>query len=245
MRVLTGVSYERMLQERRKSILHAVIQEYIRTAHPVASRELARDSAWGLSPATIRNELLALDDEGFLEQPHTSSGRVPTDKGYRYFLDHLLTDAALPSDEEESLREAFAIRHADEFIREFARRVSKIAGAFATAGMEREHVFYKSGFAAVLEEPEFADPERARGFAHLADFLDVEIARVLRYTGESGQTWIGEENPWREARPYAMTLVPWEHPAGFSGFISIVAPRRANYPKHKAIINLIRTVYDA
>ena len=234
-----------MLQERQKSILHAVIGEYIRTAHPVASKELARDFDWGLSPATIRSELLTLDEEGFLEQPHTSAGRVPTDKGYRYFVDHLLTETMLTDEEAELLRSAFAIRRADEFINEFVRRVSKIAGAFAVGGQTREHTFYKSGFAAMLEEPEFADPVSARNFAHLADFLDVEIQRVLSRAGEDGRTWIGSENPWRPARHYAMTLVPWEHPEGFTGFVSIVSPRRANYPKHRAIINLIRENYDA
>ena len=234
-----------MLQERQKSILHAVIQEYIRPAHPVASKELARDSDWGLSPATIRSELLALDEEGFLEQPHTSAGRVPTDKGYRYFVDHLPADAGLTDSEEELLREAFAIHQADTFIRAFAQRVSKIAGAFVAAGMKREQALYKSGFAAILEEPEFADPERAREFGRLADVLDAEIHRVLPRNRAQGRTWIGAENPWREAQQYAITLVPWEHPRGFRGFISIVSPRRANYPKHQAIINLIRTTYDA
>lgn len=233
-----------MLEERQKSILHAVIEEYIRTARPVASKELARDFAWGLSPATIRNELTELDEQGFIEQPHTSAGRVPTDKGYRYFVDHLLTDAALAADEERLLRSTFAIRHADAFINEFTRRISRVAGAFAVAGLADESAFYASGFSTIMEEPEFADPEQVRDFAHVADFLDVEIRRVLPRAGATGQMWIGTENPWRDARQYAMTLLPWEHPAGFRGFVSIVSPRRANYPKHKAIINLIR-MYDA
>ena len=238
------------LKERQQSILDAIVREYVRTARPVASRDLVRARNLGVESATIRNEMRELDERGFLEQPYTSSGRVPTDRGYRYFVDHLLTDVILADDEARSLRNAFAIRHADEFIQEFARRVSKIAGAFAAAGMESEHRFSASGFSTMLEEPEFADPEYARAFGRLTDFLDIEIRRVLPRAREEGRMWegkmwIGAENPWRPARSYTMTIVPWEHPWGFKGFVSIISPRRANYPKQKAIINLIRMAYDA
>lgn len=232
------------LKERQKSILDAVVRDYVRTARPVASQELMHEHDFGVGSATIRSEMLALDEQGFLEQPHTSAGRVPTDKGYRYFVDHLLADTELAAEEKRLLRDAFAIRHADAFIGEFTRRISRIAGAFAVAGLADESAFYASGFSTIMEEPEFADPEQARDFAHLADFLDTEIRRVLPRAGATGQMWIGAENPWRDARQYAMTLLPWEHPAGFRGFVSIVSPRRANYPKLKAIINLIRMTYD-
>ena len=229
-----------MLEERQQSILRAVIEEYIRTAHPIASRELARDFNWGLSPATIRNELLELDEQGFLEQPHTSAGRVPTDKGYRFFVDHLTAEKDLTPEEEALLREAFAIRHTEEFLHIFAKTVAAIAGTFAAAGMAREHIFYKSGFSAMLEEPEFTDPERARGFGRLAEIFDAEIHRMLPRARARERIWIGAENPCREARRYAVFLAPWEHPGGFRGFVSIVAPTRTNYAKHKAIISTIR-----
>lgn len=224
------------LKERQDGILGAVIREYIRTARPVASADVAHGGARGLSPATIRNELLALDEEGFLEQPHTSAGRVPTDKGYRYFVDHLLAEAELGAQEAAMLREVFAIRRSEEFLHEFTRRVSQIAGAFAAAGMEDKHMFYKSGFSEVLDEPEFSDPARARDFGRLADVMDAEMPRVLPKAREKEQIWIGRENPWREARRYAMTVARWEHPAGFRGVVSIIAPTRTDYSRHKAII---------
>lgn len=228
------------MKERQQSILRAVVEEYVRTARPIASKELARDWDWGVSPATIRGELLELDEEGYLLQPHTSAGRVPTDKGYRYFVDHLLEEEDLGTDEREMLREAFAIRRAEEFLAEFARRVASIAGAFAAAGMEDEAIFYKSGFSEVLDEPEFAEPARARDFGHFADILDEKMYRIARRARKKEQTWIGAENPLREARQYAMTLAPWEHTGGFRGYVSIIAPTRTNYPKHKAIIRCIQ-----
>ncbi len=95
------------LTERRKLILRLVIQEYVRTATPVPSETLAQDYALGVSSATVRNELAALEDLGLLTHPHTSAGRVPTDRGYRYFVEHLMEWHALPSDEQRMIRHQF------------------------------------------------------------------------------------------------------------------------------------------
>jgi heat-inducible transcriptional repressor len=78
-----------MLDERKTAILRAVVREYIETAQPVGSNHVVRAQGVNVSSATIRNEMAVLEQEGFLHQPHTSAGRVPTDKGYRYFVDHL------------------------------------------------------------------------------------------------------------------------------------------------------------
>jgi len=78
-----------MLDERSRQVLFAVIQSYINTAGPVGSRSVTKKYSFGLSPATIRNIMSDLEDEGFLRQPHTSAGRVPTDTGYRYYVDSI------------------------------------------------------------------------------------------------------------------------------------------------------------
>ena len=78
-----------MLDERKTAILSAVVQEYIATAQPVGSSHIAGASGVGVSSATVRNEMAVLEQEGYLVQPHTSAGRIPTDKGYRFFVDHL------------------------------------------------------------------------------------------------------------------------------------------------------------
>lgn len=78
-----------MLDERKTAILRAVVEEYITTAQPVGSGHVASAPAVRVSPATVRNEMAVLEQEGYLTQPHTSAGRIPTDKGYRFFVDHL------------------------------------------------------------------------------------------------------------------------------------------------------------
>ena len=229
-----------MLQERQQSILGAVIREYIRAARPVASRDLTDILDMDVSPATIRSELLRLDEQGYLEQPHTSAGRIPTDKGYRFFVDYLLDDEELDHREKQMMERAYAVSDADEFIRGFARTVSQIAGAFAAAGMRGDDSFYESGFSEILGEPEFADQRRAQAFGRFADFFDEEIREVLPYLeGRDEAIFIGRENPLKSARDCTMVLASWKHPAGFRGFVSIVGPTRTDYQKHKALIKRI------
>ncbi|GAA2248184.1 heat-inducible transcriptional repressor HrcA [Streptomyces atrovirens] len=78
-----------MLSERRLQVLRAIVQDYVGTEEPVGSKALTERHNLGVSPATVRNDMAALEDEGFIAQPHTSAGRIPTDKGYRLFVDKL------------------------------------------------------------------------------------------------------------------------------------------------------------
>lgn len=93
------------LDERKYLILQAIIDDYIMTAMPVGSRTISRKSGVGFSPATIRNEMSDLEELGYLAQPHTSAGRVPSNKAYRLYVDHLLKAAKLTSDERERMHE--------------------------------------------------------------------------------------------------------------------------------------------
>jgi heat-inducible transcriptional repressor len=89
------------LDPRKKKILKVVTDDYIASAEPIGSRTIARKYDLGLSPATIRNEMADLEEEGYLEQPHTSAGRVPSERGYRYYVDALLSLDKLAPEERE------------------------------------------------------------------------------------------------------------------------------------------------
>ena len=107
------------LGSRQRDILRAVIREYIATAQPVASNSLVRRYGLGVSSATVRNELALLEDLGLLTHPHTSAGRVPTDLGYRYFIESLMADPALRPDEQLTVSHQFqqAQRDSAEWLR--------------------------------------------------------------------------------------------------------------------------------
>jgi heat-inducible transcriptional repressor len=92
------------MDERKQKVLLAIVQDYIATAEPVGSRTIAKKYSLGVSPATIRNEMADLEEMGYIEQPHTSSGRVPSVRGYRYYVDYLMKKQDLTREEEELIR---------------------------------------------------------------------------------------------------------------------------------------------
>lgn len=99
------------LDERKAAILRAVVEEYVETAQPVGSQTIARSSNLAVSSATVRNEMTILERDGYLVQPHTSAGRVPTDRGYRYFVDHFSHPGALPAGQRRAVSDFFASAH--------------------------------------------------------------------------------------------------------------------------------------
>lgn len=112
-----------MLTERQLLILQIIIDDFIRSAHPVGSRSLAKKKGISFSSATIRNEMADLEELGFIEKTHTSSGRVPSEKGYRFYVDHLL------SPEKVSHKE---IKRINDLLRKFMKwkKLSKMPRKF-------------------------------------------------------------------------------------------------------------------
>lgn len=231
-----------MLSERQKSVLYAVIQEYTKTAKPVASKEITRNFDLGVSPATIRSEMQELGDCGLLEQPHTSSGRVPTDRGYRFFVDNLAEEKVLTGHERKLIEEVFECSGEEEFVKGLGRAVSQISGMFTATMVLENEIFYETGFSRLMREPEFRDARIIKMFGDLVDFLDEEVRNLYESLPESTavRIFIGEENPLISARPYTMILSNWNNPSGFHGFITMIGPKRTNYKKHKALLKEIK-----
>lgn len=120
---------ENSMNSRKKDILQAVTEDYVSTAEPVGSRTISRKYLTELSPATIRNEMADLEYEGYLEQPHTSAGRVPSDKGYRFYVDVLMKDRPLRQEEIERVLREYAQRRGE--IQSLSRAAAKILADLA------------------------------------------------------------------------------------------------------------------
>src|SRR6186713_825215 len=100
-------SGEIKISERQRNILSIIIDEYVTTAHPVASEHIVSRYGLHVSSATVRNDMAELERMGLIVQPHTSAGRVPSDRGYRYFVENLMNPTALPADEQRKIRHQF------------------------------------------------------------------------------------------------------------------------------------------
>lgn len=117
-----------MLSERQKMILSAIVDDYIRSAEPVGSRSISKRGDVGFSPATIRNEMSDLEELGFLEQPHTSAGRIPSEKGYRYYVDHLLQQGNMSRQDLGILKTFFAerLQEVEQIVQQVASVLSSL-----------------------------------------------------------------------------------------------------------------------
>lgn len=124
-----------MLDARKKAILFVAVQEYILTAEPVSSQKLVEKYQLGISSATVRNELAGLESMGYLHQPHTSAGRVPTDVGYRYYVDSISDKPGLTNREERAIVRLFSVinMEMEELMRETAQILSKFTNYIAVA----------------------------------------------------------------------------------------------------------------
>lgn len=116
------------MDERKAAILKAVIEEFVETGQPVASGSVSRSAALGVSSATVRNEMSVLEREGYITHPHTSAGRIPTDKGYRFFVDHLGRQGELQTEDRQALSGFFASAHhaLEEMLHETSLLLSRI-----------------------------------------------------------------------------------------------------------------------
>src|SRR5580658_277293 len=117
------------LDKRKAYILATVVYEYVATAEPVGSNTLTQKYNLGVSSATVRNEMAELEAGGFLVQPHTSAGRVPSDAGYRMYVDELMTPETLPNEEQRRIKDEFrqASRELDEVIDHTTRLLSQLS----------------------------------------------------------------------------------------------------------------------
>ncbi|MCB1016294.1 MAG: heat-inducible transcription repressor HrcA [Acidimicrobiales bacterium] len=122
-----------MLDERKAAILRAVVEEYIDTAQPVGSGHVANAPGVTVSSATVRNDMVVLEQEGFLHQPHTSAGRVPTDKGYRFFVDNLVEPQGLDARQAEQVRAFFNRAHGEleEMLHDTSRLLANLTDCAA------------------------------------------------------------------------------------------------------------------
>jgi len=117
------------LDDRKAAILKAVVEEYVQTAQPVGSQTIARVNALSVSSATVRNDMTILEREGYLTQPHTSAGRVPTDRAYRYFVDHFTRAETLPVGQRRTVADFFATAHRalEDLLTETSQLLSRVS----------------------------------------------------------------------------------------------------------------------
>ena len=224
------------LTPRQVAILRALIDEYIHTATPVGSEPLERKYNLGVSPATIRNEMSVLVQQGFLKQPHSSSGRIPTAISYRLYISELMEENQLPVMEEVALKERiWDHRNSLNDLLEHAVKNLAESVKFLVVGYVRDGYIHSSGYAYLLDLPEFFDIDVTRKVLTLIDQqidqLKTWVEASFTASGRDEQVHIvfGEELEEPFLEPVGMVfgrfVVEGKHP----GRLTVIGPARMNF----------------
>ncbi len=237
------------MDPRKQKILHAIIEQFISTAEPVGSQSVILSYHLEISPATVRNEMILLEKEGFIIQPHTSAGRIPTELGYRYYLEELadfahakqLAKSYLAQLRKEYLKEQLKqkIFHAISFLAKISENI-----CFATVP-DNYRTFYL-GVSNMLKQPEFQkEPAIA---SQVIEVLEEESHFIKALTqvdiGNETKIFIGNENVIPQIVSCSVIVCKYRI-KNFQGFIGILGPKRMNYPFTVAILEEVRDLLSA
>jgi transcriptional regulator of heat shock response len=237
-----------MSEDRKKSVLKAIVKHFIETAEPVGSNTIILSYKFHVSPATIRNDMMQLEKSGHIFQPHTSAGRIPTDKGYRVFVDEMADYDQARKMALAALKQIKLQHHAAKLKEEIYDAVSMLARAsesvsFATVP-DNPRTFFL-GTSNVLRQPEFStDSINASKVIEVLEHGDnfVQTLRSLELD-EDVRTYIGEENILQNIQSCSIIVTKYEKD-GFHGFLGILGPKRMNYAYNIVMLEEIKKLLN-
>jgi heat-inducible transcriptional repressor len=220
------------LTDRQKDLLKAIIELYVKDGQPVGSENVEKSYSLGVSPATIRNEMVKLTDGGFLKQPHTSAGRIPTSMGFRVYISELMKEKDLPISAEVSIKEnLWQSRYQEnrllkEAVRGLAHRCQMVSVATSSEG----DIFY-AGAANILDFPEFEDIDVARFVLSLFDEYPMLQGIIRQAQGPDPlHILFGEDLGYEYMMPTSFVFYKFVNPNGKEGMVGIIGPARMNFP---------------
>jgi transcriptional regulator of heat shock response len=224
---------KRKLGEREAKVLRLVVGDFIRTGEPVGSAAVARRHRLRVSAATIRNDMAALEVAGYLNHPHTSAGRVPTDFGYRFYVDAIPRWPRLPATKRHAIDRFFEAppSDADDVVRGTAALLSRLTHYGAVAQPPGSPHVILGGTANIASEEVF---ERRETVRRLLELLEQEeaILRLLHTLADQGEVVvrIGRENPFEALREASVVVAPYRRGPDRLGAIAVIGPTRMEYP---------------
>ncbi len=228
------------LSHRQAKILAAIVKEHCDTSLPVGSQDLVEKYNFEVSAPTIRNEMQSLEKMGYIAQPYTSAGRVPTDKGFRYFVNQLMDRVSLGMEEQTRLKkEMIKLQMAHV---EMGRRLAKLLSDHsqqASFAIFPEEVS-TTGISNILNTPGLP-AEDAKEIAKFFDDIDQYAEKMMtEYAQEdSPKTFIGKEIQLSPKSGYSMIVSRLSLPSGKKGVIGLVGPKSMQYEKNLSLLEYI------
>lgn len=218
------------LTDRQKRLLRAIIEKYIESAEAVGSETIEKEASLGVSPATIRNEMVRLTALGYLRQPHTSSGRTPTSQGMKFYVDQLMEEKSLSLKDEVTIKEELS-ENRDSFnkiLRQSAKLLAAQTHSLAVATNEDDDI-YSAGMANILDMPEFFDIDITRTVLTMIDRAET-LSQIfgLLLPEEQIKILFGDELGMPYLEPCGFVFARYTSP-NHNGILGVIGPSRLNY----------------
>lgn len=220
-----------VLTDRQEALLKAIIEEYIESAEPVGSEVIEHKYSLGVSPATIRIEMSKLTDAGYLRQPHTSAGRIPTSIGMRLYINELMKEKQLPVAAEVSIKEKLwqERAHYERMVREAVKALAFRCSMLGLAVDEFGQVYY-AGAANILDLPEFYDIDVTRTVLSLFDQNPMLQDIIGRAQGSDPvHILFGDELGLEHLNPIGFIFTKYQVRDEESGVLGVIGPARMNF----------------
>ena len=238
------IFYTGNMNDRQSKILVAVIEEYTKTGLPVGSSVLVDQYGFQVSPATLRNDMVHLEEAGMLYQPHTSAGRIPTDAGYRYFVEEVMPDRQLTKKEQQSLQKELLQLKAQNtrLTRTTAKLLATLSGYVAVSGVPRKNEFSEFGLRSLLRDVEVDELDDLCCLAESLDYIDERCESLMRELAD-GETkiFIGADNPISKTTSYSMVVGQYERD-GEKGIVALIGPKNMSYERNKSLIDYVKKI---
>ena len=234
-----------VLDKRKSALLSAIIKEHIKSGEAVGSAVLVDKYGFDLSPATIRNEMVALEKEGYIFQPHTSAGRIPTEQGWQYYLNNSLKDKTLSVKEKNDLDAVFKTQEESELkVKNLAKKLAEISCETIIVGFNPDYVYY-TGLSQLFRQPEFSQYDLICHVSEVIDHLDDVISRLFKEVRENDfKILLGEENPF--GRECGAIVSKYLNKKGEAGIFTLLGPARMAYENNLALLKyshlLLKTI---
>lgn len=223
------------MTERQAKILAAIIEQYAEMAAPVGSVLLAK--LFGVSSATIRSEMAKLEEMGYITQPHTSAGRIPTDKGYRLYVNSIVEGSEVPIYEDRHTQaiesRVCGYNRADHAIRTAVDSLVELTHNLGLATIGDQ--LYLSGIGNLFSQPEFHDGEHVRDVARLLDNLEPWLREAA--PNETLNVFIGNENPIGRDSGVSLIISRFQSPYSDRSYIGVLGPTRQSYARVMSFVS--------
>jgi transcriptional regulator of heat shock response len=235
------------IKARKDKILTITINQYINTSSPVSSSFIAEEYLLDLSSATIRNVLAELEYEGYLTQPHTSAGRIPTEKGYRYYVDYLMEEIQLLEAEKEHIKAEYkrASLALDSLLDKTSQVISNTTQYTSIISVDGwDNKLFCGGTSFVACYPDYQDIDKIRSILVALDEKEKLLEIINKKLARKIEIFIGHEMTLSEINNCSLVVSSFKTKEGPSGRIAVLGPTRMHYERVVPTLNYFATLME-